>query len=129
MGTLRPASAPFGKTHEGRCTTVSLSCLFLSVGSASPNHGYPCSMGETGQESVLYLEGEEMGPERPQPHSLLLPKVSLESAPQGSQPCTGSHEPVNSPPATREDSLEAIPTLHTHPQSPDLLMGLTRTGK
>lgn len=64
MGTLRPVSAPLGKTHEGRCTTVSLSCLFLSVGSASPNHGYPCSMGETGQESVLYLEGEEMGPER-----------------------------------------------------------------
>lgn len=36
----------------------------LSVGSASPNHGYPCSMGESGQKSVFYLEGEEMGPER-----------------------------------------------------------------
>lgn len=64
MGTLRPASAPLGKTHESRCTTMSLSCLSLSVGSGSPNHGYPCSMGETGQKSVFYLEGEEMGPER-----------------------------------------------------------------
>lgn len=88
-------------------------------------------MGETGQKPVFYLEGEEMGPERARALLTATQPIASKSKFGISQRLgvLSLAQPVNSPPAIREDSLEAISTLHTPPQFPDLLMGLTRTGQ